>query len=177
MKHDIRAAWARRRSPLVIDRKLDVAFLILWAIYGAWGWTSAIVNTTILDIPITFYPTIWGAVIGLSGTTAALIVLSSFFFDSDQYRERILQKRVEVAAVGLMIGFIAVHPIAQFAGPLIGEEQRPDRAILALSYLVMPAFRIMLQLDRIQKIKAADQRYQAGETNNPREWIDGGEEQ
>lgn len=174
MKEELQRAWASRHDPLIIDRKLDIAFLILWALYGGWGWAGAIVNTTILDIPITFYPTIWAAVIGFSSTAAALIVTASFFIRSDQYKERILHKRLEVAAVGLMVMFITVHPVNEIVGLAAGTPHRPDSAILALSYLVMPAFRILLQLERIQKIKAADKRYLDGEKSDPEEWTNNG---
>lgn len=163
MKEELAEAWQRRRSVLVVDRKLDLAFFILIALYSGWGWVSAIVNTTILNVPLDLYPTFWGAGIGLAGLVACSAILSSFFLAGDQFQERILQKRIEVAGLTIMGSLIAVHPILQLLRLFTQEPPRPDLVILAFSYLVMIVYRVDLQLTRIQSIKIAKRRYLNGE--------------
>lgn len=163
-KHIIRSAWRKRNDVLVIDQKLDIYFFVLWAIYAAWGWTSAVVNTTILGRPLfTIYPTFWGTAIGICGMIACGAIIASLFTASDRYRERVKQKYVEVVAVGLMGGLIAVHPVLQVLRFFTEDQPRPDTLILAFSYLVMPAFRVTLQNNRAQSIRLADKRYRDGE--------------
>lgn len=168
MKAELSEAWQRRRNALVVDRKLDLAFFVLIALYSGWGWTSAIVNTTVLNIPLTIYPTFWGAAIGLSGLVACSAILSSFFLAGDQFRERITQKRVEVAGLTIMGSLIAVHPILQLLRLFTAEPPRPDLVILAFSYLVMIIYRVDLQLTRIQSIKIANRRYLNGDYGSDR---------
>lgn len=149
-----------RKSPLVVNRSIDWAFFALWICYGLWGFSAAIINTTYLRVPLTFYPTIWGCGIAFFALVACTAILRSLACDQDQLKERIFAKRVEALSVTAMAGFIAVYPILQFLRLFTDDPPRPDLVFLGLSYMVMIIFRVKLQLTRIQELKEVDRRYQ-----------------
>lgn len=156
----LKKAWMARKSPLVVNRSIDWAFLALWTCYAFWGASAAFINTTYLRVPLTFYPTIWGCGISLFSIIAILAILRSLACDQDQLRERIFAKRVEALSVTAMAGFITVYPILQVFRLFTDEPPRPDLVALGMSYLIMIVFRVRLQLTRIQELREVDRRYQ-----------------
>lgn len=160
MANPMQRAWKRRMKPLVLDRRFDVAFLCLWFLYGAWGITTAIINTTFLGIPVGWYPTLWGTAIGISAIVACCAIVSSLFTEADRLKERIREKHVEAIAVACLGGLVVVHPILQGLRLFTEFPPRPDTVFLGLSYMVMIIYRMSTQLRRAQELRILDKRYQ-----------------
>lgn len=156
-------AWRYRKSPVVLDRRYDGAFLCLWALYGAWGISSAVVNTQYLNVPVGWYPTLWGTGIGIFAMVACCTILASFFTAADRFKERIRQKKIEAIAVAGMGGLIAVYPFLQLLRLITEYPPRPDSLFLGLSYMVMVIYRVSSQLRRAKELGVVDQRYQDGQ--------------
>lgn len=155
----IRSGWSTRRLPLVVDRRLDLAAIILFAIYGLWGVATTYVNTSILQVEITFYPVVWGAMTGLVALLAFASAVYTFFLAPPRVKRRLWALRLEMASVAILAGHIAVYPALVFIGVFFGDLNRPDLAILSLSYIVFPVWRVLDLISRIQQLTILKEAY------------------
>lgn len=161
-KSALRDAWQYREKPLVLDRRFDIAYFWLWVFYGAWGISSAIVNTQYLEVPFSFYPSLWGTLIGALSIIACSTIVASFFTAPDRLRERIREKKIEAVTVTCLAALIGVFPILQALLLITDYPPRFDSLFLGCSYMVMVVYRVSVQLRRIQDLKLVDRRYQEG---------------
>ena len=131
----------------------------LWSLYGGWGATSTLVDTTVLDLPLTFYPTLWGSAIAVCALAAACAILSSFLTPADEFDRRIVLYRLEAWAITVMAGFIVVYPITQIGAVFAGDWSSLDTVFLGASYLVYIAYRAGYLFQRAREVKLADKVY------------------
>lgn len=160
---NLKASWRRRREAVVVDRRFDIAFFCLWACYGAWGISSAIINTTYLAVPVGWYPTMWGTAIGVFAIISCCTIVASFFTAADRLKERIRQKRLEAISVSCLGGLIAIYPLIELFQLFTQHPPRPDSLALGVSYMVMVIYRVSTQLKRAQELRILDRRYQDGQ--------------
>lgn len=135
--------------------------MALWLIYGCWGIATITVNASVLKEALrgfTFYPVLWGGVIGLLCLVSFAVAGAGFLVRLDDYRKRVALKRIEAWTVALFLGFLIVYPVVMWANALNphftpDEPARFDLAILSLSYLVFPFWRVKNLLDRTKQLR------------------------
>lgn len=149
----LRRFLERVHEPIVTDRGLDVASIIQWTIYAAWGIVSTVAQIpTLAKVTPDAYGIVWGAAIGVTMLIAAGAAASTFFGGPG----RIRTKRVELFALVLAIFIIAVYPILLVVQAFVlGDVNRWALAVLSLSYLVFPLFRTRHLVKRIRSLRAA----------------------
>lgn len=139
-------------EPVLADRSLDVMAGALWAIYGLWGMSSTISKIPTLDRAASpLYQLIWGGLIGLVALVAAIAAFSTLVPGSTLVRIR--KKQAEMWAVSILGGFIGVYPVLIFLEALTGDPARQSIAILSLSYLVVPTWRVYHLVRRIRSLR------------------------
>lgn len=117
-----------------------------------WGVLSPFSAETILRQTLSWYPILWGVIIGCTGLTAASAVMTLFGVKLIKYEQRIAWKRVERTALIFMAMFIGVYPTLMFAG-LFDGTPRFDLFFLSLGYLVFPIWRISHLKHRIANLR------------------------
>lgn len=148
----LKQAWGTRRDPLFTDRRYDIACLLTWFFYAAWGLLSAFSDVTAFRNISEAYPQLWGAGVGFSALLASAAATTMFFLEPGSFRARIGAKRLEVSSLCAMLGLLVVYPIVLlFMG---GADGRPRYDILALSFSYFPfaVFRVMHLLGRIRQL-------------------------
>lgn len=142
-------------SPLILDRWLDVAFAVLWGVYACWGITTLIVGLPTITINTPeWYSTVWAGSVGSLAALAFLACLSLFFAGRPNF---ILKKKIERGAVICLIAFILVYPVLLFAASREGDTDRTSLAVLSVSYIVFPVYRVYVLNKRIKAYDIAVQ--------------------
>lgn len=135
-------------SPLIIDRWIDVVYGLFWSIYGAWGLTTLIVGLpTLTAASPDWYRVIWSGSVGILSAIAGIAAISLFF---DTKVGFITKKKIERGAVIALGAFITLYPVLLFSSWFGGDTDRAAAAVLSLSYLLFPAYRIYLLNQRIK---------------------------
>lgn len=154
MSGPLRRAWGLRRDPILTDRRYDIASILTWFFYGAWGLLTALSDITVFRNLTAAYAELWGGTIGLSTMIAAGAGAALFFLHPSSYESRIRAKRVEVFALCIMIGLLTVYPtvlVAMAVGAVQGEP-RYDILALSFSYFPFAVFRVQHLLGRIRQL-------------------------
>lgn len=138
---------------LIVDRWLDVAYALLWFIYGLWAVTSVIIGLpTLTMVASSIYQTLWSSFIGVLSLTACFLACS-LFVETPRFRQ-ISKKRAEVATTIVFCAFVVVYPVLLIVRASTGElETVGATSILAFSYLVFPLLRIHILRSRIRQIR------------------------
>lgn len=138
-------------DPVVTNRWIEVAFVILWAIYGTWGVMSLLSGIpTLADATQSWYQVLWSGAVGILSYTAMIFAVSVFFGVKPS---PVTKKQFERGSVIALTAFIAIYPALLTIAAFEGDTDRIATAILALSYLVFPVFRVYMLT---QKIKSYD---------------------
>lgn len=137
---------AHPRDPVMVDRKLDVAYALYWLILAAWGFVAAFKGLASIREQFgaiySFYWPLFIATIATVGLVAAV----SFFF-----RTRLAQttkKRIERTAAIAQSLVVGVYPVA-----LVLSGNYPS-AILLLVFILIPVYRIIVLNQRIKQYEA-----------------------
>jgi len=148
----LRRLRERILEPVIVDRGVDVMAFTLWVIYGAWGAVSTLAHMpTLTDAAPPLYSILWGALIGFFALVAAVACVLTFFTATPA--GRLWKKRAEMTAVCLMGGLIAVYPALLFVRAIVDHDaDRAAIAVLGLSYLVVPTWRIRHLTKRIRAL-------------------------
>lgn len=147
---------ARPRDPLILNRWVDVAYIVYWLIYAAWGVMTLVVGLPTLEINTPeWYSTVWaGALGGLSAVAG--ITAATFFWDSKRFHF-IAKKKFERSTVLVLLAFILVYPGLLIGAAFAGDESRMSLAVHSLSYLVFPVLRLYILSFRIKAFETANQ--------------------
>lgn len=145
----------RPSDPLILDRWLDVAYIMLWISYGVWGVVTAWFGIpTFTQLTSETYQTIWSGALGLLALAAAVMALLVFF--DTPWMLQISKKRAEHALVICIIPFITVYPILLVIRVAEGDHERvAGTLVLRISYLIFPILRVYILRGRIKKLKDA----------------------
>lgn len=146
-------AWRTRREPLITDRRFDIAAMMTWFFYAAWGILSLVLSdiTSFRNID-QYYPVVWGAALGVASAVATAAALTMFLLKPGSFASRIRAKRTESSALCAMLGLLAVYPTVLL---LLGDPSgHPRWDILALSFSYFPfaVFRVMHLRQRISQL-------------------------
>lgn len=140
-------------SPLIIDRWIDVTYAALWAIYSFWGGAVMIAGLPTLNAASPdWYRALWSGCVGLLAFIACISAVSLFFQTRVSF---ITKKKVERAAVIALSAFIALYPVLLIWSAVGGDTDRIGVAVLSISYLLFPGYRIYLLGQRIKAYEAA----------------------
>lgn len=143
-------------SPLLLDRWIDVAYAINWAIYAVWGLMATIYGiATVTEQAGSLYNFIWSGAVG-SLSLLASIAATSLFFRVPKFSP-LRKKQIEYGTVIALLTFISVYPLLLTIGAVGGDDNRIGAAALAYSYLVFPALRIWILRTRIKSFERAAQ--------------------
>lgn len=153
MKEDLERAWRTRRDPLITDRRYDIACMLTWFFYAAWGILSLLLsNATAFRNIAELYAELWGGAIGIAAANASAAALTMYLVRPESIRARIRAKRVEAAALCSMLGLMFVYPVTLlFLGGADGQP-RWDILALSLSYFPQAVFRIMHLRQRLARL-------------------------
>lgn len=147
-------------SPLIVDRWQDVTYAALWAIYGAWGLAVLFKGLpTLTQMTPGWYQVVWSGAIGILSVIACLSAVSLFFHSKISF---ITKKKVERAAVIALGAFISLYPALLFYSAFGGDSDRVGSAVLSLSYLLFPAYRIYQLNQRIKAYEKANKEIHHG---------------
>lgn len=149
----LQKAWGTRRDPLFTDRRYDIACLLTWFFYAAWGLLSAFSDVTAFKNISDAYPQLWGGGIGVSALLASFAATTIFFLEPGSFRARISAKRLEVISLCTMVGLMAVYPMVLLfttVGP--DGSTRYDIIALSLSFFPQAVFRVMHLMGRIRQL-------------------------
>lgn len=146
---------ARPRDPLILDRWLDVAFACLWGIYAAWGLTTLLVGLPTITINTPeWYSAVWAGAVGILSAIAFLACVSLFFLTRPHF---LVKKKIERYAVVALVFFILVYPVLLIASATGGDIDRASLAVLSVSYVIFPIYRIYVLTSRINAFEVSSQ--------------------
>lgn len=141
----------RPGDTLILDRWLDVAYVALWTIYGAFGLTALIEGFPTIQW---FTPdagmTIWSGLVGVASSVAALAAASVFFTAPPSPETK---KQIERAMVKVIIVLLIVLVIASLTEAIFFHRAHSG-AVVAFSYLVFPVLRVHILRKKIEAIHA-----------------------
>jgi hypothetical protein len=135
-------------DPLIVNRWIEIAFILLWLIYGTWGVMSLLNGIpTIVDTTQPWYQVVWSGAVGVLSYITAALAISSFF---NLGPPPIVKKQLERGSVIALIGFVAIYPALLAIAAFEGDTDRIPAAILSLSYLIFPVYRVYALTQKIK---------------------------
>lgn len=139
-----------RRTPLVVDRTLDIAFIVMYVIFMLWALISSVENIPSFDrVTSTFYQFVYGGAVGTFAAVAATAAVLQFIKTGGVRKDH--KEKIELYSVVLMTGFIFVYPCVLAFNLFILHTHGVDAAfVLSLFYLVFPLWRIRHLWKRIK---------------------------
>jgi hypothetical protein len=139
-------------DPVILDRWLDVAYIALFASYGIWGVTTALIGLpTVSGFTNGLYQLLWSGAIGIIALNAAFMAFLVFFKTS--WMRQVTKKRLELASVIALIPFIVLYPILLVIRIFYGEgDLVGGTTVLGISYLIFPVLRVWILRGRIRKL-------------------------
>lgn len=149
----LKRAWKTRREPLITDRRFDIAAMLTWFFYAAWGTLSVVFSdiTSFRNID-QYYPVVWGGAVGAAAAVASVAALTMFLVKPGSFASRIRAKRTESSALCALIGLLSVYPVVLlFLGGPSGDP-RWDILALSFSYFPFAVFRVMHLRQRISQL-------------------------
>jgi hypothetical protein len=127
-------------DPLVVTREFDLAYMLLWALYAWWGIQAIITRIpTISIVSDNLYEIMWAA--GISTFSLIALFFSGYVYFRTKLSQ-VLKKRIELYAVIILIGFIAVYPLSATILAFHGDPDRLASAVIAYTFLVFPLLRV-----------------------------------
>lgn len=139
-------------EPQVLDRWIDVAYILLWALYSAWGISVLIVGLpTIANVTPGWYFTAWAAGVGLSALVSCIFSFLVFFKTKIT---QITKKRIEIRGVAVLSSFILIYPVLATIAAISGDPLRFGAMFVAWSYLIFPILRIHILRIKIKALMA-----------------------
>ena len=132
----------RPKTALVVDRRFDIYFIIMWFIYVSWA-----IGTSIEKLPSmnsmadNIYQFMWSGAIGTSALVAMTFAILSFI---PTPMSRVLKEKIEMYAVIILSGFIFVYPCVILYNVTILDNVSIAAAFsLSFSYLLTPLYRVV----------------------------------
>jgi glucan phosphoethanolaminetransferase (alkaline phosphatase superfamily) len=124
-----------RRVPVLVDSRLNTAFMIKYIIYAVFGLLGAISGTPTVEAVagLTVARTV-AAFICVGAIVAAVAVKYSI-------KSRVW-KRIELYATWVVISFVSVYFISAVILAFQGDRGRVSAGMLALGLIVLPIWRI-----------------------------------
>lgn len=137
------------KTPLIVDRRFDMAFMLLWLIYSAWAFTSGIEAIPSLNaVADSIYQTVWALLLGFSALIAFVFAGLTFI---PTPMARVTKEKVEMYSVISLAGLIFVYPcVLLFNLVALMDSTFAPGFVLSLSYLVFTVYRIMHLWSRIK---------------------------
>ena len=137
------------KTPLVVDRRFDIYFIIKWAIYVAWAISSAIEQIispgSIFD---NLYLFAWSGALGTSALVAMMFAILGFVPTT---MARVSKEKMEMYSLIILSGFVFVYPcIILYDQLVLGHTLTPTTFVLSIFYLTPPLYRIMHLWGRIK---------------------------
>lgn len=137
------------RTPLVVDRRFDIYFILMWFIYVSWA-----VGTSIQKLPSmnsmadNVYEFMWSGAIGTSALVAMIFAILGFI---PTLMPRVAKEKIEMYAVIILSGFIFVYPCVILYNVAVLDNVSIAAAFtLSFSYLLTPLYRIAHLWGRIK---------------------------
>lgn len=149
----VQRAWGRRVEPVIVDNRIELLTAYLWGCYACWGLASLHHGAPILKTSVSFYPVIWGGLIGCFALLAFLCVVTKSFIPSSHVAYRVRLKRIEMGAVIMLTSFVLLYPGLMWASVFMGTPERLAAAFLSLTYFAYPAWRIRHLFTRIKALR------------------------
>lgn len=139
-----------RRTPLVVDRTLDLAFIIMYVIFALWALISSVENIPSFDrVSTTLYQFIYGGAVGTFAAIAATAAILQFFRTGGVRKDH--KEKIELYAVVLATGFIFVYPCVLAFNLFILHAKGVEAGfVLSLYYVLFPLWRIRHLWKRIK---------------------------
>lgn len=137
-------------TPLVVDRKFDMFFIVLWSIYATWALVSSIEEIpsfSMLAVPISQF--IWGGLLGTVSFMATIFSIMTFFPSG---LSRVGKEKLELLSVIMIGGFIAVYPCVIAYNIVVFDNWNALAGfVLSLSYMLAPVYRAVHLWGRIKQ--------------------------
>jgi hypothetical protein len=150
----MRSLTSTLHDPVVTDRSVDLMAAVLWACYAGWGIVSVVTGLpTIASATTPVYEVFWGGSIGALGAVASAAAISTLV-NTTSVDLRIRKKVIELTSVSILAGFVSVYPVFIIAAAFGGDPARAATIPVALSYLVVPTWRVRLLFLRIRALRA-----------------------
>ncbi len=124
-----------RRVPVVVDSRLNTAFMIKYIVYAVFGFLGAITGTpTVAQV----------AGMPVARTVAAFICVGSVLAAVAVKKSIVSRtwKRVELFATWIVVSFVSVYFVSATILAIQGDNQRVSSGMLALGLIVLPLWRI-----------------------------------
>lgn len=141
----------RPKTPLVVDRRFDIYFIIIWFTYVAWAISSAIEQIiSVNSIFDNVYLFAWSGAVGTSALIAAIFAILGFIPTGMQ---RVAKEKVEMYALIILTGFVFVYPCVLLYNQFVlhtNFEFFISTFVLSLRYLIAPLYRIAHLWGRIK---------------------------
>ena len=139
----------RPKTPLVVDRRFDIYFIIMWFIYVSWA-----IGTSVEKLPSmnsmadNIYQFMWSGAIGTSALVAMIFAILGFV---PTPMCRLTKEKVEMYAVIILAGFIFVYPCVILYNVAVLDNVSIAAAFtLSFSYLLTPLYRVAHLWGRIK---------------------------
>jgi hypothetical protein len=143
----------RVRDPILADRSLDLMTAAFWLCIAGWGISSAIAGLPAIgQMAGKEYELFWGGILGIVCGVAFTACISTFYI-TPNIQHRITRKRVEMTSGSLAGGLIAVYPALVILAVIEGDSSRISAIFLALSFLIVPTWRVRHLYGRIRKLR------------------------
>lgn len=139
------------KTPLVVDRRFDIYFIIVWFTYVAWAIGSAIEQ--ILSVNSFFdniYLFVWSGLIGTSAMLSAMFAILGFV---PTPMSRVNKEKIEMYSLIILAGLVSVYPCVLIYNQFVLHthfEFFASTLVLSVRYLIAPIYRTMHLWGRIK---------------------------
>ncbi len=143
----------RLREPLILDRRFDFGYALLWFVVAVWGICEALGELTRVRLVTSFdFNLVWGGAIALWAFVAGLTAFSMVLFHSS-VKVRVIRKCVEFVAVCFLIAGIIIYPITALFQFCAQPSFDNFTGVAIGTFLVMvPYWRFVSLLNRIKAL-------------------------
>jgi hypothetical protein len=133
---------ARPKDPLVVNRELDLLFVLCWWALSAWGIISTIKGVPSVQAESGVnYGFLWSLGVTVSAIGAAIFGALIFFKTPIG---QVTKKRLERTCCWAMFFFVAYYPVA------LALQGKIESASLVMIFLFLPLYRARVLTDRIK---------------------------
>ena len=137
------------KTPLVVDRRFDIYFIIKWGIYVSWAISSALEQITspnsIFD---DVYQFAWSGAVGTTALVAMMFAIMGFI---PTPMARVTKEKMEMYALIILSGFVFVYPCVIIYNELVLHHPFVTTSfILSIFYMTPPLYRIIYLWGRIK---------------------------
>ena len=139
------------KTPLVVDRRFDIYFILLWFTYVGWAILSSIEQIVSVN---SFYDNVylffWTGALGTSALIAMMFAILGFVPTA---MVRVAKEKVEMYALIILCGFVFVYPCILIYNQYVLHthfEFFMSSLLLSFRYLIAPLYRITHLWGRIK---------------------------